>query len=324
VLASQQFQSIWVSQIRNLHAAFVTAMTTNESKVQQASKVALDISPQLLTAINQLDAKGIHQLDFARPYLEGDKHLLVTLAQGKQFKAVQGYFHLATTLRWVLWVATLLLAIAAVLLDTRRRRSGFWLAVAVACSCIVMLGLLAVGKQYATSHAPTPPAVADAIFSTLTSWLRWELRVLVIIGLLAALVLWVTGPTKHARGLRGLFAKGGGKATHAMEGAIGEDATARIEADGTTVVDWVASYATVLAWFGVVVGAIVLVVWEASFIGAILTILVTIAWFAAIMAIRRRVRASTEGDEPPVIPNQPPSAVTAGSTQGGEPPASGS
>ena len=293
VLASPQFQSIWTAKIRLLHSAFVAAMTTNESKVGQASQLALDVTPQILAAIKQLDAKNIHVLDGAGKYLTGNKHLLVTLAQGKQFKEVQTYFHIATTLRWLLWVVTLVVAIAAILIDPRRRRSGLWLGVSVACSCIVMLALLAIGKQYAMTHSPTPPDVANAVFSTLTSWLRWELRAVVIIGLVAAAVLWLTGPSKHARGIRGAFARGGGKASHAIEGKLGEHRSAELESEGTTVVDWIGKYAILLGWLGVVVGGIVLLEWGDSFLGAVVTILVVVAWFAAMVGIRRRVATPT-------------------------------
>lgn len=289
VLASQQFQHIFTTNIRRLHSAFVTAMTSNETKVSQGAKLALDVTPQLLAAIDTLDKRNVHTLDFARKYLQGDQHLLVTLAEGRQFKEVQYYFHLATKLRWVLWTATLVLAVAAVLIDTRRRRSGFWLGIGVACSCVVMLAGLAVGKQYAVSHSPTPPNVADVIFSTITSWLRWELRVVVLIGLLAAAVLWFTGPSKHARGLRRVFARGGDAAGHAIEGVIGEHATERVEGEGTTVIDWVAAHATALGWLGVIVGGILLATVANSLISASVTILLVVAWFAGLLSIRRRV-----------------------------------
>jgi hypothetical protein len=302
VLASPQFQSIWTDKIRLLHEAFVTAMTANTTKVQQASKLALDVTPQLLQAIDALDQRNIHVLDPARKYLTGDKHLLVTLAQGKQFHQVQVYFHLATTLRWALWVATLFLAVFAVLVDPKRRRSGFWLSVGVACSCVVMLALLSIGKQYAMTHSPTPPDVANVIFSTLTSWLRWELRAVVAIGLIAAAVLWFTGPSKHARSLRGVFAKEGGKAEHALESRLGDERAGALERETGTAVDWLGRYATLLAWLGVVIGAIALAAWVDSFLPAVITILLVVAWFASMTAIRRRVHppaavdATTAGD----------------------------
>ena len=261
VLASPQFQRIWTAKIRLLHDAFVTAMTSNGSKLQKAGQLGLDVTPQILKAIDALDQKGFHGLDPAKQYLTGDKKILVNLAQGGEFHQVQVYFHLATTLRWVLWSGTLVLAVAAILLDPRRRRAGFWLGIGVACSSVVMLALLATGKEYAISHSTTPPDVTNAIFSTLTSWLRWELRAVVIIGLLAALILWVTGPSKTARRLRGASAKEGHRAGLAVEGVIGEGATTSIESHGTSFVDWVAAHATAIAWLGAVIGGIALAAW---------------------------------------------------------------
>jgi hypothetical protein len=286
VLASPKFQSLWTTKLRLLHGAFVTAMTSNGSKVSRAAQLGINVTPQLLSAIATLDTKGIHTLDPAKQFLKGNKPLLVSLAQGNEFHQVQYYFHLATTLRWALWVGTLVLAIAAVLLDPRRRRAGFWLGIGVACSCVVMLALLATGKQYAMSHSTTPPDVTNAVFSTLTSWLRWELRLGVVLGLLAALVLWLTGPSRSAQGIRGALTKGGGAASRAV---LGDGATASAETHGVAAMSAVGPYATALAWLGVVVGGIVLAVWVSSLLGAAITILLVVAWYALMVSLRKRV-----------------------------------
>jgi hypothetical protein len=296
VLASPKFQALWTAKLRLLHSAFVTAMTSNGSKLQKAGQLGLDVTPQLLAAITTLDAQGIHQLDFARPYLMGKQHILVSLAQGGEFHQVQYYFHIATTLRWALWVGALVLAIAAVLLDPKRRRAGFWLGIGVACSCVVMLALLNTGKQYAMSHSTAPQDVTNAVFSTLTSWLRWELRGVVIVGLIAALVLWLTGPSRSARSLRRVSAKEGTSAGHAVEGVLGARASTEIETHGTSVIDWVAAHATLLAWLGVAVGGIVLAAWATTLLGAAVVILLVVAWFSALMSLRKRVAATAHAD----------------------------
>jgi len=291
VLSSSKFQTAWTAKLRLLHSAFVTAMTSNGSKLSKAAQLGLDVTPQLLAAITALDQKGIHLLDPARAYLTNSKPILVSLAQGKEFHEVQYYFHIATTLRWALWVGTLVLAIGAILLDPRRRRAGFWLGIGVACSCVVMLALLATGKQYAMSHSTTPSDVTNALFSTLTSWLRWELRAVVVLGLLAAFILWVTGPSRSARAVRRASARGGGSAGRAAGGVLGEDKAAAFETHGTAAIDWVGTYATVLAWLGVVVGGIVLATVVSSLLGAAITILLVVAWFSAMASLRRRVRS---------------------------------
>jgi hypothetical protein len=313
VLASPKFQSVWTAKLRLLHSAFVTAMTSNGSKLSKAGQLGLDVTPQLLAAIDSLDAKGIHILDPARALLQGDKPTLVALAQGNEFHQVQYYFHVATTLRWVLWIAALVLAIAAILLDPRRRRAGFWLGIGVACSCVVMLALLATGKQYAMSHSTAPPDVTNALFSTLTSWLRWELRIVVIVGLVAALVLWLTGPSRSATSLRGATARGGGRASRAI---VGDDTTSAIETHGNAAMDWVGTYATALAWLGVIIGGIVLAAWADSLLSAAITILVVVAWFAAMVSLRKRVRAGAAAD-PATAGVAPPSTTSSDVESGG-------
>jgi hypothetical protein len=291
VLQSPQFQRVWTAKIRLVHESFVTAMTSNGSKLQSAAKLGLDVTPQLLAAIDQLDKQGIHALDPVRGYLTGKQPILVTIAQGKEFHQVQLYFHLATQLRWVLWATTLVLSIAAILIDSRRRRSGMWLGIAVACSCVVMLALLNAGRQYAMSHSSTPADVTNVLFSTLTSWLRWELRIVVIVGLVAALILWMAGPSRAARSLRRASAKGGSSATHAV---LGDDTAGALETRGGSVLSWIAAHATPIAWAGVAVGGLVLAVWVDSLLWAGIVILVVLAWFLAIVRLRSRALAATD------------------------------
>jgi len=280
ILQSPRFQHAWDAKLRLLHGTFVKLMTTNPTKLEKASKLAVDYTPEILAAIDKLDANGIHVFDPVRGALTGNQKLLINLAEGKQFHQVQWYFNAAIKLRWILPIVWLILGAAAILLDTRRRRAGLWLSIGVALSCTVMLVLLAIGRNYASSHAPTPPDVANAVFSTLTSFLRWELRIVVVVGALAAFVLWVTGPSSSARSLRR---------------AVGTTGTAAARSDGTqSVLGFVGQHAIAFIWTGVAIACICLVAFVGSLGGALLTVLLTALWIAALVATQRKFAPRTE------------------------------
>lgn len=278
VLQSPKFQHAWDAKLRLVHATFVKVMTSNPATVSTGAKLALNFTPQILEALSKLDAKGITFFDPVRSLLTNNKKVLVTLADQKQFHQLQWYFNAAIKLRWILPLVFLVIAAAAVLLSPRRRRAGTWLGVGVALSCVVMLLLLAFGRQYSMSHAPTPPDVANALFSTLTSFLRWELRIAVLIGAIVAVLLWATGPTPRATSLRRAIGSTGGAAAKKM----GNNAST------SSALGFIAGHASAFIWVGVGIAAIGLATWVDSLGALVWTVVLTALWVAAILAVRRR------------------------------------
>ena len=302
VLASPKFQAAWTAKLRLVHATFVKLMTTDPSKLQHASQLALDYAPQVVAAINQLDKRGITVFDPLKATLGGNKRVLVSLAQGKQFKEVQWYFHIAVQLRWILPVLLVVIAAIGVLLDPRRRRAGIWLSLGIAISCLVMLLLLAFGKQYFISHAPTPQDVANVLFSTLTSFLRWELRIAVLVGGLAALVLWATGPSARATSLRRAVAAGTSKAARKAGDVVGEERAGRVESGAMDAFGFLGRHARAFIWSGVTIALLAAVLWVDTLGGLVWTVVLTALWVIAFVAVRRGFSEEA---------NPPPPAVTA-------------
>jgi hypothetical protein len=161
-----------------------------------------------------------------------------------------------------------------------------------------MLVLLAFGRQFAMSHAATPPDVADAVFSTLTSFLRWELRLVALLAALAALLLWATGPSSRARSMRHRIAATSGAAAKKVEGAMGEEHAARLNEGSTSVLGFIGTYSTAFIWTGVAIACLALVVWVDSLGGLIWTVVLTGLWVAGIAAAGRRFGSPA----PPTLP----------------------
>jgi len=302
VLSSPKFQRAWEAKLRFVHSTFVKLMTTNPSKLQHASQLAIDYSPQVLDAISQLDKRGITVFDPLKATLGGNKRILVSLAQGKQFKQVQWYFHLAVQLRYVLWALLVILAAIGVVLDTKRRRAGIWLSLGVAISCLVMLVILAFAKHFAMTNAPTPPDVANALFSTLTNYLRWELRVAVLLGAGAALALWMTGPGRRATSLRRAIAKGSSAAARRAGGVVGEEHADSFESGASRVLGFVGAHGLAFVGGGVAIALLCAAAWVDSAGGLIWTVVLTVVWVAVIMALRRRFAPPTGAGDVPSAP----------------------
>ena len=232
-------------------------MTSNGSRLQQAAQLGLDVTPQLLAAIDQLDKQGDPR---PRP------------CQGLPDRQEAGARH-ARAGQGVPRGAVLLpprddAALGPVDRNPRPRDRRDPLGPAAPALWDVARHrgrLLVRGHARPAQHRQAvrhgsldaPADVTNVLFSTLTSWLRWELRVVVLVGLLAALVLWLSGPSKAARGLRRASAKGGASASHAV---LGDDKASALETRGGSAVTWIAAHAIALAWAGVAIGGIVLAV----------------------------------------------------------------
>jgi hypothetical protein len=284
----QWFQKAFETRIRLLHGTMVKLLTgTGGKHLNQGAKLVVNYTPQIEEAISKLDAQGITVFDPVRTALNSNRRVLLTLADDQQFAKVQGYFNIALKLRWILPIIWLVLAIAAVLVDPRRRRSGRRLAFGVMISSAVMLALLDIGNRYFQSHSPTPPDVADVIFSVLTSLLRWEFRIAILVGAIAALVLWITGSTPRATRLRERLTSGSEHMAERVRTASDDSAIGKVRSGTISTLEFCAVHATGFIWTGVTV-ALLLLAWVVTSVGGLIVTLVVLAlWVVGVVAVKR-------------------------------------
>jgi hypothetical protein len=282
------FQKAFTTRIRLLHGTVVKLLTgTGGKHLNQAAKLVVDYTPQINEAISKLDAQGITVFDPVRTALNSNRRVLLTLADDQQFSKIQGYFNLALKLRWILPIIWLAIAIAAVLVDPKRRRSGRRLAFGVMIASAVMLAFLDIGNRYFQGHSPTPPDVADVIFSVLTSLLRWEFRIAIILGAIVAIVLWVTGDTPRAVGLRGRLSSGSEHMAERVRSASDDSAIGKVRSGAVRTLEFCATHATGFIWTGVTV-ALLLLAWVVTSVGGVVVTLVLLAaWVLGVLAVKR-------------------------------------
>jgi hypothetical protein len=104
-----------------------------------------------------------------------------------------------------------LVAIAgAVAVALDRRKTLLRLAIGVAIATIVVLGAIASGRTFFVTHAASraSPDVTGKVYDTLSQFLHDSLRLTLLVSVVVAALLWLIGPARWARSLRGLAGKG--------------------------------------------------------------------------------------------------------------------
>ncbi len=202
---SKAFAKLWVTVNRLAHNQIVFALTAEAPKnaattVDSSGRVVLNLAPIVdqvkqklvdagLTVANNIPAVGatieianVHGLQQARKAT----HLLDVVAN------------------WLPWVGLAFLA-GGIALSRKRRR-----AVVVSVLCVaggmVVVGLgITIGRNIYLANVPTdvlPRSTASYLFDTLVRYLRWGLRLVLLVALLIAFGVWVSGPGRAATSFR--------------------------------------------------------------------------------------------------------------------------
>ncbi len=198
-LQSSAFQKLWEKENRFTHSTAVAILSGDENQnISKARKIVINVTPAITSAIDKLDAQGITFLDPLKKKLNVDRVLALNLLNEKELQQAQRYFHLATTLEWLLPFLSLLLAALVVVLAKPRRQGFRRVSLVVLFSSAVAYGLLRIGIALATPLSPTPADVTKAILNAVTHYLGRELLILTTLGALGLIACWFTGPTKGA------------------------------------------------------------------------------------------------------------------------------
>jgi hypothetical protein len=284
ILSSDQFDTVWKNANRRAHARLVKVLTGTGQIQTVNDKVVLDLSPIVDTVKTKLDGRGIKIFDKIPP-----NKLLVQLnvIDAQQLDKVRSATKLLNQLSWALPILCLACLGGALALSSNRRRSlirwGIWVAVAVA---LVGAGV-AIGRSVyldAVTSPALPRNTAAAVFDTLVRNLRYGIRVIIAIGLVVALVTWITGPTPAATGLRSTARR--------IVGGAGESAGERGVTFGAFGA-WVARSRMGLRIAAVLLALVALLLWDQPRIGALL--LVAILLLVVLAAIEFVGRAGASG-----------------------------
>ena len=87
----------------------------------------------------------------------------------------------------------------------RRRRAGLWAALGLAAGMVVIGIALLIGRNIYLDEIPTsklPRDTSAVIFDTLVRFLRLGIRIILVVAVLIALIIWLFGPSRPAVAVR--------------------------------------------------------------------------------------------------------------------------
>lgn len=203
VISSEQFNKIWLGMQRKVHATLVKVLigSGNAAVTTTNGNVVLDLRALATQVIHELDQRGIHYFDKI-PVDKLNPQLVLIHAKG--LSGARTITRALNHLALILPILVLVLFLGAIGISPRRRRAVMWSGVGLAISMAVLGIILGLARSYLVSAAghELSPAAAGNLFDTLLRYLKTGLRILFVVGVVAALIAWVTGPSRPAQAVR--------------------------------------------------------------------------------------------------------------------------
>jgi LPXTG-motif cell wall-anchored protein len=202
---SDNFHNLWVTVNKVGHQQ-ITYLLTGKAppnsglKLNNEGVVTLDLSVVVNAVKQQLVDRG---LTIASKVPAVGATIEIANAKGlvQARKAVRG---LNTLANWLPWLGLVLVA-GGIAAARRRRRAGLWAALGLAAGMVVIgIGLL-IGRNIYLDEIPTsklPRDTAEYVFDTLVRFLRLGIRIILVVALLIALIIWLFGPSRPAVAFR--------------------------------------------------------------------------------------------------------------------------
>ncbi|WP_053202622.1 hypothetical protein [Jiangella muralis] len=202
VVASDRFADAWTQANRAAHQALVAALTgKNENGAVQveSNTVSIQLAPIVEDAKQRLVDAG-----FSRASAIPSTDMTLTLFQSDDVEKAQAGFRLVDRLGTWLPVIALALIAAGVLVARGRRRALIGAGIGLAAAMLLLGAALTIARPLYLGALPpeVDDAAAGALFDQVVSLLRTTLRMVLAVGLVVALVAWLTGPSPQAVGLR--------------------------------------------------------------------------------------------------------------------------
>ncbi|WP_037641938.1 hypothetical protein [Streptomyces exfoliatus] len=296
IVASSAFETIWTDANRAIHTSLDRALTgSDEGAVKiETDTVTIDLAPVIERVKERLVASG---LDVAGKIPE--IHTDFTVVKSDDIGKVKTGFALLQAMGVWLPVIAVLLVAGGVLLAVRRRRTLVAAALGVAFAAIVLGVALTVFRTVYLNALPATvsPAAAGSVYDTLIRFLRTSVRVFATLGILIALAAWLSGPSRPAVLVRGLW-HSGITATR----ATADHAGMRLGPVGP----FVRRYRTWITWILVAGAAAALVFWSYPTGAVVVGIALTLLFVLAVVAFLAEEPAEQPPAEKPTTPPPPP------------------
>jgi hypothetical protein len=241
VVESKQFATLWKEISRESHAQVVAILTGKRpalDKLAAKGKVTLNLEPVVGPSRAFLSKEGISgtPLDASPSLVVFDLSSLET-AQGA-VKTLKGFTLIFTILAPLLFIV-------AVLMSRNRRRTIITSGLSLAGTMVILGLILLLGREFYLEGLPSnvPRDAAAAFFDTIVRFFATGIRITALVGLVAALSAWWSGPGRKAASDLG----GEGTAPVARVVIIGVGATVLLTVHGLGIAGILAVVAITVA-----------------------------------------------------------------------------
>jgi len=221
VVHGPRFAKAWVSVNRIAHSQVVAVLTGKGGTALQSKggEVTLNLGPVVDTVKQQLSGQGFGLINHIPP-VNAQIVLFKSAGLGKAKTLVRGLNSAANYLPWI----AILCFIGAVFLGVNRRRMLLWVGIGIALSALLLGLSLQLGREVYLAKLPPHLISQEAgaiIFDTMVRFLRNSLRAVFALGLIVALIAFLTGPGTAAVWVRRTVGRG----MHALGSSTGVAAT---------------------------------------------------------------------------------------------------
>ena len=289
LLESGWFQDLWMRENTYTHSAAVAVLTGKTAPAQStARKVVLNLTPAIIKAIDELNSRGVTVFNPIKAKLQADQNLALSLFDNKQVAKAQTFFNLAIELRIWLLVLTPLIGIAAVLVAIEHRRAALRAVLGAILGCLVLIVGLTVARSEFVSAVPADAQLfTEHLWDTLARVLHSTIRTVLIILVLAAIGLWIAGPSTWAVALRRAVRGSGKKASQLAEQARTSETTSKAIESATAALErsnaFVRRNLVAMRWVGVAVAGFFILVERTP--GSLLWTLVLLGIYQIVISV---------------------------------------
>ncbi|KQW47557.1 hypothetical protein ASC77_14000 [Nocardioides sp. Root1257] len=202
LVESDQFQQAWEEANRQAHTQMVAVLTGKDTDTVEVSDNAVSINLATLidTVKQRLVDRGFTLVE-RLPQVDAT----FTIFQSDDITKAQTAFRLLDAVNTWLPILALLCLAGAVAVGRSRRRTLVAGALALALSMLLLGAGLNASREIYLNAVPTdqlPTDAAGAIYDQLVSFIRLNLRAVMVVALAVAFVAWVTGPVGAPVALR--------------------------------------------------------------------------------------------------------------------------
>lgn len=254
VLESDAFRTVWERANRIAHTQIVDVLTGRKGAAltTDEGRVVLQLGPLADRVTAELEDRfGLELPTDATQRLEDVQY---TLFVSGDLARAQRATELLDRLAWITVALAFGLLALGVVVARDRRRAFSRVGIGIAVASVVTLVAFAFARIRYLDALPSTAnrAAADAVFETLTRFVRGGFRTLAVLGLVLVVFAWLAGPSPSATriraAVRGIAARG-----EPVEGEVAEPGP---------VPRWVATHAGGLRAAIAVLALLALVGWE--------------------------------------------------------------